>query len=102
MVIHNKLVRDFIPAIIARSGRTARTRTLNEEEYLRCLEDKLQEETKEYLSAPCMEEIADILEVIEAICAARNYDMPQLLSIKSKKRSERGGFADRIYLESVD
>lgn len=102
MVIHNKLVRDLIPAIIEKTGRTAHTRTLDEEEYLHCLEDKLQEETKEYLSSPCMEEIADILEVIDAICAARNYDMQQVLMLKSKKRSERGGFSDRIYLESVD
>ena len=102
MVIHNKLVRDFIPAIITQSGHTAHTRTLDKEDYLRCLENKLQEETGEYLSSPCMEEIADILEVIEAICAARNYDMQQVLSIKSEKRLKRGGFSDRIYLESVE
>lgn len=102
MKIHQKLVRDLIPEIISQSGRTAHTRTLAEDEYLAALEKKLLEETNEYLSDPCMEELADMLEVMEAICRARGYDIEQLLAIKEKKKQDRGGFEKRIFLESVE
>lgn len=102
MKIHNKLVRDLIPDIIARSGRTAHICTLNDQAYLTALEKKLLEETNEYLSSPCMEELADMLEVMEAICKARGYDMQEVLRIKTQKHKERGGFDKRIYLEYVD
>lgn len=102
MKVHNKLVRDLIPHIIAQSGSTAHTHILDEEAYLRALEEKLLEETHEYLSSPCMEELADILEVMQAICQARGYDMQQVLAVKTQKRNERGGFDDHIFLESVE
>ena len=102
MTEHNKLVRDLIPDIIQNSGRTAHISTLSENDYLAALEQKLLEETREYLQAPCTEEIADILEVIEAICAARHYDMQQVLSVKTQKTAQRGGFEKRIFLESVE
>ena len=101
MKVHNKLVRDLIPAIIRSAGRTPICETLSEEAYLAALETKLQEEVHEYLSTPCMEEIADILEVIEAICKARGYDKNELLAIKSKKTAARGAFNDRIFLKHV-
>ena len=102
MKVHNKLVRDLIPQIISQSGRIAHTRILDEDTYLHALEEKLLEETNEYLSSPCMEELADILEVMEAICCARGYDMQQILRIKTEKQKERGAFFDRIFLESVE
>lgn len=102
MKIHNKLVRDLIPDIISRDGKTAHTRILSPEDYLAALETKLLEETNEYLSSPCMEELADMLEVMEAICRARGYDMQAVLAIKTQKQKERGGFDKRIFLESVE
>ena len=41
---YDKLVRDRIPQIIREDGRSCRTRTLGQEEYLSRLEDKLREE----------------------------------------------------------
>lgn len=102
MNIHNKLVRDRIPEIIAKSGRKAAIRTLMKDEYLAALEKKLMEEANEYLASPCMEELADMLEVMEAICNARGYDIKQLLEIKAQKKKERGGFEKRVFLEYVD
>ena len=46
--IYNKLVRDLIPDIIEESGNECRTRILSEEEYLKMLDAKLDEELAEY------------------------------------------------------
>lgn len=48
MPIHNKLVRDKIPEIIEKTGKTAYCHTLTEEEYLSELDKKLNEECAEY------------------------------------------------------
>lgn len=44
MPIHNKLVRDKIPEIIEKSGKTAYCHILDETEYLAELDRKLNEE----------------------------------------------------------
>lgn len=44
---YHKLVRDNIPAIIRQQGETPITRTLDSQEYARCLEEKLREEVEE-------------------------------------------------------
>lgn len=43
--IYNKLVRDKIPEIMINKGANSITRTLNNEEYLTGLNNKLQEES---------------------------------------------------------
>lgn len=48
MPIHNKLVRDKIPEIIEKSGKIPCCHTLSDEEYLVCLDRKLNEECAEY------------------------------------------------------
>ena len=48
MRTYNKLVRDKIPEIIEGNGEKPVTRILNDEEYLKELNTKLQEEVNEY------------------------------------------------------
>lgn len=95
---YGKLVRDNIPAMILQQGYTPGTKILDDTEYLSELYRKLREETEEFLKDENEEEIADILEVIEAICAAKGYSQNTILRIKSEKRRERGGFEQRLYL----
>ena len=45
---YNKLVRDRIPEIIENSGKTCVTEILSDEDYLRMLDAKLDEELAEY------------------------------------------------------
>ena len=45
---YNKLVRDRIPEIIESSGKTCVTEILSDEEYLRMVDAKLDEELAEY------------------------------------------------------
>lgn len=99
MTVYNKLVRDKIPEHIASKGGTAVTHIANEQEYWQKLKEKLGEELAEFHEAESMEELADLLEVIDAICAFKNFDRQEVETVQAKKRAERGGFTKRIILE---
>ena len=73
MKVYNKLVRDKIPEIIEADGKTCKTHILSDDEYLAALETKLNEEVAEYQIDKNLEEMADVLEVLRAICVARGY-----------------------------
>ncbi len=92
-----KLVRDKIPQIIIADGRTPIVRTLSDEEYLSELDRKLNEEVAEYQADKSLEEMADILEVLLAICEARGHSVDELIEVRDKKREKRGGFRDKVY-----
>ena len=95
---HNKLVRDRIPEIIEKSRRTAVTRVLDDAEYARCLEKKLDEEVAEFHRDQNIEELADILEVVLALCSAKGHTVKELETAYRKKHESRGGFERKIYL----
>lgn len=94
-----KLVRDKIPQIIIADGRTPIVRTLSDEEYLSELDRKLNEEIAEYQADKSLEEMADVLEVLLAICEARGHSVDELMEVCDKKREKRGGFRDKVYWE---
>ena len=102
MVVYNKLVRDKIPQMIRAQGEIPRVRILEQEEYLRHLEAKLDEETREYHRDKNIEELADILEVILALAEGIGSSREELLEIYQKKHNARGGFRDRVYLISKE
>ncbi len=78
--IYNKLVRDLIPDIIEASGNECRTRILSDEEYLKMLDAKLDEELLEYHQDQNIEELADLLELIQAATVVRGYTLEELES----------------------
>ena len=92
-----KLVRENIPQIITADGKKTITRTLEQEEYLQELDRKLDEEVAEYQSDKSLEEMADVLEVLFAICEARGHSVEELMVVRDEKREKRGGFAQRIF-----
>lgn len=94
-----KLVRDRISEIIKADGKSPITRILSEDEYLQELDTKLNEEVAEYQADKSIEEIADVLEVLFAICEARGYSIEQLMKVKQDKQDKRGGFKERIFWE---
>lgn len=100
-VKHNKLVRDKIPEIIGKSGKTCETEVLSEEDYLKMLDAKLNEELAEYHKDQNIEELADLLEVIYAATKARGYTLEQLELVRKEKAEKRGGFEKRILLKTV-
>ena len=100
-IIYNKLVRDRIPEIIESSGKTCTVEILSDEDYLRMVDAKLDEELAEYHKDQNIEELADLLEVIYAATKARGYSIEQLETVRSEKAAERGAFDKKILLKSV-
>ncbi|WP_434096953.1 nucleoside triphosphate pyrophosphohydrolase [Streptomyces mirabilis] len=95
----SKLVRDRIPEIIRSAGAEPVVYTAGLVEYRRRLRDKLGEEVTEFLAADetkAPEELADVLEVVQALATELGIDPAQLEKIRAAKARERGGFADRI------
>lgn len=96
-VAMGKLVRDKIPEIILLDGKTPIIEILSNEEYLKELDIKLNEEVAEYQADKSIEEMADVLEVLFAICEGRGYKVEELMQVRETKREKRGAFKDRIY-----
>ena len=101
---YNKLVRDKIPDIIRSNGEEPITRILSEEEYKLELEKKLQEELNETLQATGsdrIEELADMLEVMTSLAELEGKTLDDIIATRNKKKEERGGFQNRLYLSGV-
>lgn len=96
---YNKLVRDKIPDIIKSKGGAVKFRIATETEYWDKLKEKLQEEVNEFLESESIEEIADILEVIDAINNYKKFDALEIQTVKKDKFDKRGGFNNKIILE---
>lgn len=98
---YNKLVRDKIPEYIASKGEKAVTHIADDAEYWQKLREKLQEEVNEFLNDESVGEVADIFEVLDAICEYKQYHNDELTRVKEKKAAERGMFKKRIILDEV-
>ena len=98
---YNKLVRDKIPEIIESDGRICVTHIADDLEYWQSLKDKLQEEVLEFLQEENKEELADIFEVINAICDCNGFNKQEIEQIMEKKAQDRGRFQKRIILEET-
>ena len=98
---YHKLVRDRIPEIIEADGKTCVCEMLSDEEYIRLLDQKLNEELAEYQESKSLEELADLLEVMQAVVRARGWTLDELEQVRADKAAERGGFAKKILLKEV-
>lgn len=103
--IHNKLVRDRIPEIIASSGNSCETEILSDADYLTALWQKLIEEAEEVVNASPSElllELADLMEVVDAILAVKHIERDAVIAMQQQRRRERGGFSGKIKLISTE
>lgn len=98
---YNKLVRDRIPEIINAAGKSCTTEILSDEDFLRMLDAKLDEELAEYHRDQNIEELADLLEVLRAVTVARGYTLDELERVRAKKAEKRGGFEKKLLLKEV-
>lgn len=100
-----KLVRDKIPDLICASGRVPDVRVLDDAAYRSALHDKLLEEAAELRGAMTNDEVvaelADVLEVLAAMAALHGLSFEGLVVAADYKRSERGGFARRLWLSTT-
>ena len=102
MTVYNKLVRDKIPQLIRQQGEEPNVRILDDEEYARCLADKLDEEVAEFHRDRNIEELEDSLEVVIALTESVGASTEELMEVYHRKHQERGGFADRAFLISKE
>ncbi len=99
---YDKLVRDRIPEIIEKDGRTCKTIVLSDEECLEYLNKKLLEETNEYLESKQVEELADLEEVLRAILKLRGVNYEDFEKIRNDKAEKRGAFDKKLLLKETD
>ena len=99
MPIHNKLVRDNIPAIIAQSGKKCTTRILDDHAFKTELQKKFSEEITEYQNAQdnksALEELADLLELIHAAAELHGATINEVEQIRINKAKKNGAFKEK-------
>jgi predicted house-cleaning noncanonical NTP pyrophosphatase (MazG superfamily) len=85
------------------------TRYMGKEETLERLKDKLLEEANEVFEAygeedktHLKEEIADVIEVIDAILYHSDIKLEEVLVLRDAKKEKKGGFETGLFLESID
>lgn len=98
---YHKLVRDRIPEIIEADGKICVCETLTDEDYIVLLDQKLHEELAEYQESKSLEELADLLEVIQAVVKAHGWTLEELDRVRADKAARRGGFEKKILLKEV-
>jgi predicted house-cleaning noncanonical NTP pyrophosphatase (MazG superfamily) len=97
----NKLVRDKIPSVVAAGGELARISHLPPEQLATALKIKLVEEAFEARDAPAADlinELADVLEVVDALIETNKIARKALRAVREQKRQKRGGFKKGIVL----
>lgn len=101
-----KLIRDQLPGIMQSQGMTLHKRSLEDDEFLQRLKEKLLEETREVIASQNLEELteelADVLEVIASLSKLSGISMEQIESKRLEKRESKGGFDQRIFMDQVD
>ena len=99
---YNKIVRDRIPEIISKRGERTESVRLKGEALIEALRQKLVEESFEALDAKSghdlISELADVSEVIDALCSALRYSPSHLRSTQKKKASETWGIEKGVML----
>lgn len=103
--IHNKLVRDKIPQILAEKGiRSEAEIVKNEGAFQRLLWQKLIEESREAAVAEkehLLEELGDVETVIDAILEINGLTRDELIIQQDTKDRARGKFNERIFLKET-
>jgi Uncharacterized conserved protein len=105
VTVYRKLVRDQIPAIVKRAGGIPRVRLLRGDEAKLLLSQKLVEEAFEVWNADSGElagELADVLDVVDALLQAADILPEHFAATRLRKREQRGGFQDMVYLEETE
>ena len=102
----DKLIRDRLPEIMRQKGITVHERSMEKDEFIQRLKNKLLEEAEETKNTDnhddLAEELADLLEVIQSLAHATGLNMQHLEKKRLEKRDLKGGFDGRIYNHAID
>lgn len=102
MKTFNKLIRDKIPEIIEEAGNNYEMEVLDDEDYFKALNKKLQEELDEYKASKEIMELADLVEIIYAILDYKNISRDEFEKMRKEKQKERGGFEKKLFLKKAE
>ena len=83
--VMGKLVRDKIPEIIKNDGKTPIIEILSNEDYLKELDKKLNEEVVEYQADKSIEEMADVLMYYNDVMLCYGITADELKQAYSRK-----------------
>lgn len=101
-ITYNKLIRDKIPEIIEQAGKKVIVEKMEDEQYLKMLNNKLNEELLEYQEDDNnIEELADLVEVVYAILDFKGVSLADFEKIRQDKVKSRGAFKERLLLKEV-
>lgn len=101
VINYDKAVRDRIPEIIQVAGKECTVEQASAEKFLARLLAKLSEEVAECQEEPCLEELADIVEVVRALTGCLGHSWDELERIRQEKAASRGVFERRLVLKEV-
>jgi predicted house-cleaning noncanonical NTP pyrophosphatase (MazG superfamily) len=101
VIVYNKLVRDNIPGIIEENNSEYDIHIASDKEYVEKLFDKALEEIEEFKEEPITKEMADIMEVLIALCNFYGLSLEEVESVRKERAKKRGAFEQRIILEEV-
>lgn len=100
-----KLVRDNIPGWHREKGHTVMGRQLTKDELRDALIVKLHEEADEVSGAlsseELVEEIGDVQQIINDLCAVMGVAKEDVAAIIAKKTGRKGGFLKGEYIDTV-
>ena len=99
---YDKLVRDKIPGILGQQGKKYRCHMVIGDELRDALREKVLEEIGEYMSNPCLEELADVYEALEAAVKAEGYTLTDIKEYRIKKCQTNGAFNQGTILEYIE
>mgnify|MGYP001558989002 CR=1 FL=1 len=105
MKLFRKLIRDKMPGILAKEGKTVKTRVLESDaEYFEWLRRKLLEEVQEIAEKPndrmfLVERLAYLAEIEGIIAELRGITSEEITKRKKQIIAERGSFKKRLLLE---
>ncbi len=100
----HKLWRDRAVDNTEADGSKVHWRHLDDAEFDQQLRCKLLEESEEVCTATTHDdlasELADVCDVVDALCALHNIDKANIVALQRKKYDERGGFDGRKFVET--
>jgi predicted house-cleaning noncanonical NTP pyrophosphatase (MazG superfamily) len=106
VTIYQKLIRDKIPQFFSKPNKIFNTRILSDSEFKLSLKQKLIEESEELSKSvtkdDLINEIADVIEVLNYIKSSENISDNEIEKSRLHKKEERGGFDQKLFLESVE
>lgn len=101
MTVYDKMVRDKIPEILTKKGKSYLAFKADDKQAMSYLIKKLFEEAEEFSENPSIEELADVQEVVCALLGKLGYDWDQLELAREDKKVSRGAFDDGWILGEV-